>query len=56
MRHPRVHRDGGALVAHIAQFTGFCLMVTGLALVSVPLAAFASGAALFFLGGLALRK
>lgn len=56
MRVKLPHRDTGAILAHAFQFLGFGLLITGLALYSVPLALIASGGVLFVAGGLALRK
>jgi hypothetical protein len=56
-RPPMPHREiGGKVIADLFQLTGFGLMVTGVALYSVPMALILAGAALFHAGGLAARR
>jgi hypothetical protein len=56
-RPPMPHREnGGKVIADLFQIVGFGLMVSGVALYSVPMALILAGAALFHAGGLAARR
>jgi hypothetical protein len=56
MRPPNLHRDRGGIVADLFQIVGFGLAMTGLGMLSIPIALMVAGVALFYFGGLAYRK
>jgi hypothetical protein len=56
MPRPLPRNDRGGLVADIFQIVGFGLTMTGLGLLSIPLALITAGVTLFVVGGLAARR
>jgi hypothetical protein len=56
MPRPLPRNDRGGLVADIFQIGGFGLTMTGLGLLSIPLALITAGVTLFVVGGLAARR